>query len=95
MIKSKFIISLRQLSKHERKRFQKFVASPYFNTDQKLAALQQFIFDNLESPEQLRREVLFAHLFPESEFNYHAISNLVSYLTGHLEHFLQMEPAWR
>ena len=65
------------------------MASPYFNSDKKLIRLTEALYQQLETVPS--RESLFEVLFPDEEFAYFKISNLLSYITGHLERFLAME----
>ncbi|MEL7534573.1 MAG: hypothetical protein AAFN10_24920 [Bacteroidota bacterium] len=75
---------LRSLKKTERNRFLRFLRSPYHNTDEKLLELTELLF---QEETELSRENLDAQLFPGEAFEYTRISNLLSYITGHLEDF--------
>jgi hypothetical protein len=86
----KLLFLLKSLSTWEKNRFVKFMESPYFNTDQKLVKLLEYILEELEMGE-ITRQKLDAFLFPEEEFQYTRITNYLSYLTRHLENFLAFE----
>ncbi|MFK7924778.1 MAG: hypothetical protein AB8H47_22660 [Bacteroidia bacterium] len=75
---------LRSLKKTERNRFVRYLNSPYHNTDEKLVELTELL---LQEEGELSRELLDAKLFPGEAFEYPRISNLLSYITGHLEDF--------
>lgn len=85
----KLIHLLNSLSAVEKSRFRKYLQSPYFNTDGKLLVLLDLIVEHL--PTFVGREWLHQHVFPEDTYNYHRISNLLSYLTRFLKQFLAFE----
>ena len=80
---------LHALSPQEQKRFLKLLQSPYFNTDQKLVRLAEYLLN--QAPEDCGREKLDAWLFPGQAFDYFRISNLLSYLYRHFRQFLIQE----
>ena len=86
----KIISLLDSLSAWEKNRFQKYIISPYFNTDQKLADLLEILY---QTPEEnhIDRKKLDKSLHPDQPFNYDRITNYLSYLTRHLENFLAQE----
>lgn len=77
---------LKRLSKSEKKRFLKFVRSPYFNTDLKLVQLTELL---LSPP--CTRESLHAGIFQDLSYDYFRISTLITYVYKLLEEFLAYE----
>lgn len=93
MIKTTLIEILRALSKEELKRFSDFVNSPYFNKKTPVTKLFELI--KVYSPEfksdNLDRKLVWNKLFPEKEFNYGVMKNLIYDLTKLIERFLEEE----
>ncbi|MEM7368015.1 MAG: hypothetical protein AAF587_05400 [Bacteroidota bacterium] len=85
----KLIHLLNSLSAVEKTRFRKYLQSPFFNTDNKLLILLDLIVEHL--PAFVSREQLHQRIFPKKAYNYHRISNLLSYLTRFLKDFLAYE----
>lgn len=89
MQKSKLFQFLQTLTNKERRRFLRYIRSPYFNTDPQLVQLTEILLEaDLTS---LSRESLDQALFPGEAFDYFRISNLLSYLTRHLQQFWVQE----
>lgn len=89
MPESKLFHSLSCLDQPARQRFLRFLSSPYFNTDDKLVTLTQILFQS--ETEFPSREELDNALFPDEDFDYFRISNLLSYIMKLLEKFLVAE----
>lgn len=94
-MKNKRLFSLlEKLNKKELKSFEKFLASPYYNTNTKLIQLFRFIqisaSSNYES-ETLKESYLHKKLFPDKGRITSSVSTLFSKLTELLEEFLVQE----
>ena len=89
----KLLEVLRCLSAVELNRLEKFLASPYFNTNDRL--LQLFLFLKEYAPafeeEKIELEALFAFLYPEKEFNKQQLVRLNSQLFKLVEQFISHE----
>ena len=83
-----FTDSLSLLNRTDQKRFVKFVSSPYFNADDKLVRLLEYLLEQDEIPE---REALDQFLYPGEAFQYERITNHISDLKQLLEQFLVCE----
>lgn len=77
---------LEKMTPAEHKGFLRLLDSPYFNTDPKLTHLGQLLTEG-----EGDRETLHRALFPELEYDYFRISNLLSYVYKLLERFLALE----
>jgi hypothetical protein len=87
---------LDQLDHWSQKRFRKFVASPYVNTDERLGRILDLLLGSDTPPS---RAQLHAVACPELAFDYDRINNFLSYLNQLLEEFLAHEylrahPQW-
>jgi len=89
MPRSRLAQLLGALSPAAQKRLQKFVRSPYFNTDEKLVHLLDVL---LAEPDQIAdRAALHALVLPDLPYDYHRISNLLSNLTRLVKQFYGQE----
>lgn len=79
---------LDQLDHWTQKRFRKYVASPYLNTDERLSRILDLLLGS--DPPPTRRQ-LHAVACPELPFDYDRINNFLSYLNQLLEDFLAHE----
>ena len=89
----KLITYLKALSKPELNRFEKFVQSPYCNSKQQLHNLFKLIkphFPSFTSP-KLKREKVFAKLYPGQRFNDAKLRRLSTELVKLYEPFLIAE----
>ena len=86
----KFLEIIDTLNGHEKNRFRKYLNSPYFNTDQTLVSLYEYILQHT-SGHAFTREQLDSFLHPGQDFQYNRITNYLSYLTRHAEDFLALE----
>lgn len=93
MHKTSFLEIMRVLDKEELKRFEAFLSSPYFNTRNNVIKLFGIIkkyapeFDN----KMLDKEELWKKLFPDKEYNYGIIKNIIHDITKLTERFLEVE----
>jgi len=89
MLQSKLISIFKTLTKQEIKSLNKFVHSPYFNTNESIIVL----FDYLRKvaphfPEKkLTKEAIYKHLFPKTKFNLRRLKWLANELTQLIEQF--------
>lgn len=81
---------IKSLGGTERTRFRKFLASPYFNSDEKHIELFEAIYEQVHE-ERCDREALDAILFPYQPYAYTRITNLISDLKKLLETFFVQE----
>lgn len=90
---SNLIKLLSKLNKDEWKQFQKFVHSPYFNSNksaiQFLALLKKY-YPVFDSP-KLKKEKVFQKLFPKQAYKEKRMWQLISDLKGLAEQFLVVE----
>ncbi|HMS65746.1 MAG TPA: hypothetical protein PKD83_10905 [Ignavibacteria bacterium] len=93
MLNTSLLEILRTFDKAELKRFEDFVQSPYFNKKTIIIKL----FKNLKKyapdfkKDNLKREIVWKSLYPEKEFNYGVMKNLIYDLTQLVERFLAEE----
>ena len=93
MKKSKLIRLLSSLNHKEIKSFEKFICSPYFNTDTSLIRLFQYLKKQfpLFPDEKISMEVIFQKVFPERPFDKKELGYLMSNLIRLAEQFLGLE----
>jgi len=93
MLKTSVLELLRTFSADELRKFSDFVASPYFNKKTPVENFWKILkkyspaFDN----EKLNREIFWNELFPEKNFNYGVMKNLIYELTQLTEKFMSVE----
>lgn len=89
MQRSKIITLLRTFSPQEHKEFRKFVRSPYFNTNENVVNLYDYLYKyapNFDS-RRLNRETIFAHIFPNEPYKEIKIQQFASLLVSLVEQF--------
>lgn len=90
MLKSKAIDILKTFSKEEFRRFEDFVASPYFNKSKNLInlsiSLKKF-FPDFNS-EEMTEQVIYNKAFPDNKYSYSMMRNLMSELLQLCEKFI-------
>jgi len=88
MHKTKLIQALSMLSVLNLQRFRDFVDSPYFNKHEKTKVLLAHLLKikNWESP-RLKKEKVFAKVFPNQKYEEQLLSNVTSYLFRLLRQF--------
>lgn len=92
MKNSKIVLYIQQLSKEQLKRFQRFVASPYFNQHEKTMELLGFIVKQKESAKPIfEREKVAKILFPKEKQAVLYLNNSMTYLMRLLKKFLAYE----
>ena len=93
MLKTSVLELLRTFSADELRKFSDFVASPYFNKKTPVENFWKILkkyspaFDN----EKLNREIFWNELFPEKNFNYGVMKNLIYELTQLTEKFMSVK----
>ncbi|MEZ4685753.1 MAG: hypothetical protein R3B47_06715 [Bacteroidia bacterium] len=94
--KSRFIELIGELEQRERTRFRKFVHSPYHNPNPDLCKIIDCVdeYGRTEDLQALGKEKLHALVFPETPFDYFAMSNFLSDLQALLEQYFIWE-AWK
>ena len=90
MTESKLIQLLRTFSTGEWRRFNEFVASPYFNKKEELVIFSQYLRTLAPnfSPKKLSKEVIFKVIFPKKEYDEKRLSYLMNYLLELAEKFI-------
>lgn len=90
MKNSKTIDLLESLSATELRRFEKFLDSPFFNTNPAVTKLFNYIETGLKKKpvEELSKTQAFKLIFGSEKYNEQKISDLMTYLTRHVEDFL-------
>ncbi|GAB4407791.1 MAG: hypothetical protein OHK0039_10430 [Bacteroidia bacterium] len=90
MKRPKLLEYLAHLSPAALRRLQKFAASPYHQTDPRVAQLLEILLSH-PLPEALDRPALHARLFPGEPYDYDRVTNFISYLIRLVEAFLVAE----
>ena len=94
MRKTKLLQVLKTLSPTEFKRFDKFVQSPFYNTNPSVIKLYKVLksaHPNFDTP-RLEKEKVFKKIFQNKTFNYHHFANILSEMTRLVEEYiLQLE----
>lgn len=93
MKKSKLAEILRSFSNLEWRRFRQMVDSPYFNRNEEVSRLCDWISTLDPSMETLRRDEAMAHLFP-GEKDEARLNHTMSFLLKLAEDFIGMENYW-
>ncbi|MBL8016396.1 MAG: hypothetical protein JNK43_03930 [Ignavibacteria bacterium] len=84
---------LKSFSKDEIERFGSFVNSEYFNRKSAVTKLWNELYPfqpEFDSP-QMTREYIYTRVFPENDFNYGTLKNLVYELTMLAKKFIELE----
>ncbi len=90
MIDSKLIQLLRTFSTEEWRRFNEFVASPYFNKKEELVIFCKYLRTNAPnfSPKKLSKTKIFKVIYPKKEYDEKRLSYLMNYLLELAEKFI-------
>ena len=93
MKETKIFYAIRRLETKERSRFQKYLESPYFNTDENLVFLYQFIVSEADKIEQdkIDKESIWKAIRADEKYNDTRFRKYCSDLLKHLEGFLYQE----
>ncbi len=93
MQNSKLLQLLKTLDKTEWRLFSKFVRSPYFNEQEKVIALFDYLYEAAPrfAPKRIAKETVFRQLFPNALYKSIRIRQLMSSLCGLVEEFLVYE----
>jgi len=90
---NKVLNLLRSLNSKEFKEFNRFLNSPFFNTNPRIVSLYEQLkkyYPAFDSP-KLAREKLYKKIFPTKTYHYQQMANLVSELTRLIEaYFIQL-----
>ena len=89
MQRSKIITLLRTFSPQEHKDFRKFTRSPYFNTNENVARLYEYLFKYAPDfdSSRLERKTVFTYLFPDEPYKEIKIQQFASLLVNLIEQF--------
>lgn len=88
---NKLLSILRSFSKVEFNRLKKFVESPYFNANQEIITLNQYIYSKFESEFSFTKDELWSTLEKKEVFNSLKLRKLFSDLLKLVEQFLAQE----
>src|SRR6187399_2721319 len=90
MVESSLILLLKKFDKQQLKDFNNFVKSPFFNTNNALVKLYEYIRKQYPdySPEKLEKEKVYRKLFGKTEYNDGFIRVLMSNLQNLAEEYL-------
>jgi hypothetical protein len=90
---NKLYTVLQTLTRIEQNRLRKYVQSPYFNANEKLAQLLELLLDNLNAPyaEEWTREHYWQALCPDEPFNDVRLRKMQSDLLGMVEDFFAQQ----
>ncbi|MEM9888336.1 MAG: hypothetical protein AAF849_20750 [Bacteroidota bacterium] len=90
MVKSQLIELLRTFDKREIRECKKWLKSPFHNQRQDVIDLYEYIFtrNNLHNDKKLRKEKVFAVLFPKEDFDDAKIRQTMYFLLKSLEDYL-------
>ncbi|MEZ4883112.1 MAG: hypothetical protein R3E32_00155 [Chitinophagales bacterium] len=90
---SKLLQILKTLHKNEWRLCSKFVRSPYFNEQQKVIELFDYLFEAAPrfAQKRIAKETVFQHLFPNEPYRSIRMRQLMSSLTSLIEEFLRYE----
>lgn len=89
MHQSKLITLLRTFTPQEHKEFKKFVRSPFFNTNENVVKLYEYLYKyapGFENP-RLDRQKVFAAIFPDEPYKEIKIQQFASLLVNLIEQF--------
>jgi hypothetical protein len=89
MQNTKIINLLSRFLPDEWRQFRRFVQSPYFNTNDKVTKLCEYLHQNQKKPAKLQRTVVFAHLFGNETYKEIKLQQYASLLVGLVEQFWQ------
>lgn len=91
MLSAKLVLILKTFSPVEWKKFEKYIQSPFFNTNPRLVTLVQLLrkaAPDFEHP-SLKREALFIRFYgKEKVYNEQQVYDHISFLIRHLENFM-------
>lgn len=90
MENSKVIDLLKSLTVYEQKRFDKYLRSPFFNSNKHIVGLYNYITAclNKTSETELDKKQVFKKIFGNASYKEQQVSDLMTYLMRHLEDFL-------
>jgi len=90
MVKSNLVELLRSFSLNEIKEFGEYINSPFFNKNQSVKKLFDYIRKQYPQfrPEKLKKELIYSVLFPGTEYNDGLVRTLIFLLTQNAEQYL-------
>ncbi len=91
MNKSKFLKLLRSFTSEELKSFNKFIRSPYFNTNKSIISLFNFLKINSGNFILIDENRIFRHIYPGKQFNRKRLRELSSQMLSLCEMFLSVQ----
>ncbi|MEZ4921432.1 MAG: hypothetical protein R2792_20220 [Saprospiraceae bacterium] len=91
MKQSKLIELLTSFSARDWRRFQEFLASPYFNKQPEMANVAAILHENLDEIREGGRETFFSWVFPNQPYDDKKLNHLNSQLLQLAEQFLGFE----
>lgn len=91
MINSKFLKIIQTFTHDESKNFQRFIKSPYFNTNKTLIKLLEYISKHIKDSKYLDEMSIYKTLYPGKAFNKKSIRDLSSKMLALCETFISQE----
>ena len=90
---SKLVALLKTCNRKELRKLDKFVDSPYFNTNRNIVALYRYVqqFAPKFESKQLERKAVFSALFPNEAYKEKRLHKLMGELLKLIDHFFHLE----
>jgi len=90
---TKIIRLIGRFTEEELKSFEKFLRSPYFNTNESVLKLYYYLLDFAPEfeEEQMSHEAAYAYIYPAKDFNYKGLNKLRAVLLQLAERFIAAE----
>jgi len=90
---TKIVRLIRQFTIEELKSFEKFLHSPYFNTNESVIHLYHYLLDFAPEfeEEKMSHETAYAYIYPNKDFNYKGLNKLRAILLQLAERFISIE----
>lgn len=93
MLKTSFLEMIRTFDKEELKRFEAFINSPYFNSRSYVINLFKLIKEHSPgfNDTKIEKEKLWKEMFPDKNYNYGVMKNIIYDITKLAERFMEVE----
>ena len=83
---------LKSFSKNEFAQFDEFIRSPFYNKKPNVIKVFEILRKNAPdfSEDRIQKEVFWKQLYPEKNYNWGVLKNLIADITGLLEKFIEV-----